>query len=99
MLCRTYHTTLRAIIPLPDPTAAPGDAAHLNAYRQFPTGSTVMALYPDTSCFYRAEVIASPQDLQPVGRVSKPCVHLRGGVRKLTFLVSRWHRNYYPHIN
>lgn len=29
-----------------------------------------MALYPDTSCFYRAEVIASPHDMQPSGRVS-----------------------------
>lgn len=29
-----------------------------------------MALYPDTSCFYRAEVIATPKDLQPLGRVS-----------------------------
>ena len=27
-----------------------------------------MALYPDTSCFYRAEVIASPRD--PNTRVS-----------------------------
>ena len=41
-----------------------------------------MALYPDTSCFYRAEVIASPQDVQPSGRVrqSHPiliCVELK----------------------
>lgn len=28
-----------------------------------------MALYPDTSCFYRAEVVASPRDMQPAGRV------------------------------
>ncbi|KAJ8593972.1 hypothetical protein M405DRAFT_557631 [Rhizopogon salebrosus TDB-379] len=63
-----YNTTLRAIIPLPDLTAPPTSAAHLNAYQEFPTGSTVMALYPDTSCFYRAEVISSPRDLQPVGR-------------------------------
>lgn len=66
-----YNTTLRAIIPLPDPNAAPNSAAHPNAYQEFPAGSTVMALYPDTSCFYRAEVIASPKDLQPSGRVSR----------------------------
>lgn len=66
---RTYPTTLRAIIPLPDPNALPTSAAHLNAYRQFPANSTVMALYPDTSCFYRAEVIASPQGKQPIGKV------------------------------
>jgi hypothetical protein len=29
-----------------------------------------MALYPDTSCFYRAEVIATPKDMQGGGRVS-----------------------------
>ena len=64
---RRYNTTLRTIIPLPDPNAPPDSAAHLNAYPEFSAGSTVMALYPDTSCFYRAEVIASPRDL---GRVS-----------------------------
>ncbi|KAF9242607.1 SGF29 tudor-like domain-containing protein [Melanogaster broomeanus] len=63
-----YNTTLRAIIPLPDPHAPPNSASHPNAYQEFPAGSTVMALYPDTSCFYRAEVIASPKDLQPPGR-------------------------------
>ncbi|KAG8214495.1 hypothetical protein J3R82DRAFT_9551 [Butyriboletus roseoflavus] len=63
-----YNTTLRAIIPLPDPSAPPNSAAHPNAYQEFPAGSTVMALYPDTSCFYRAEVIASPKDLQPSSR-------------------------------
>ncbi|KAI0761965.1 SGF29 tudor-like domain-containing protein [Trametes elegans] len=63
-----YNTTLRAIIPLPDPNAPPDSAAHLNKYPEFATGATVMALYPDTSCFYRAEVIASPRDLNSAGR-------------------------------
>ncbi|EEB90918.1 hypothetical protein MPER_10813, partial [Moniliophthora perniciosa FA553] len=63
-----YNTTLRNIIPLPDPNAPPGSASSLSAYREFPAGSTVMALYPDTSVFYRAEVVATPQDLQPSGR-------------------------------
>ncbi|KAI0926963.1 hypothetical protein AcW1_007659 [Taiwanofungus camphoratus] len=66
-----YNTTLRAIIPLPDPTAPPDSAAHLNAYPEFTTGSTVMALYPDTSCFYRAEVVASPRDMQPSDRAGQ----------------------------
>lgn len=65
---RCYNTTLRAIIPLPDLEAPPSNAAHLNAYREFPVGSTVMALYPDTSCFYRAEVIGA--------RVSQSCFML-----------------------
>ncbi|PSR74816.1 hypothetical protein PHLCEN_2v9530 [Hermanssonia centrifuga] len=64
-----YNTTLRAIIPLPDPTAPPDSAAHLNAYPEFVSRSTVMALYPDTSCFYRAEVIDSPTGLR---RIASP---------------------------
>ena len=59
------------MIPLPDPEATRGTPAHPDSYPEFPTGSTVMALYPDTSCFYRAEVVASPKDLQN-SRVSPP---------------------------
>ncbi|TFY51916.1 hypothetical protein EVG20_g10780, partial [Dentipellis fragilis] len=76
-----YNTTLRAIIPLPDAEAPASSAAHLNAYQEFPVGSTVMALYPDTSCFYRAEVVASPRDLHPSGR--NPAA--KGGMYKLKF--------------
>ena len=43
------------IIPLPDPKAP---VSH-----EFPVGSTVLALYPDTSCFYRAEVVATPKTM------------------------------------
>jgi SAGA-associated factor 29 len=66
-----YNTTLRAIIPLPDPSALSTSATHLNAYQEFPAGSTVMALYPDTSCFYRAEVISSPRDVPGRGVSTK----------------------------
>jgi hypothetical protein len=77
---RCYNTTLRAIIPLPDPSALATSAAHLNAYQEFPAGSTVMALYPDTSCFYRAEVISSPRDVP--GRVRyKLLLCLRGSIQ------------------
>ncbi|KAG6816806.1 hypothetical protein H0H87_002775 [Tephrocybe sp. NHM501043] len=58
-----YNTTLRAIIPLPDPTASQGSPAHISSYQTFSAGATVMALYPDTSCFYRAEVIAAPKEI------------------------------------
>jgi len=60
-----YNTTLRAIIPLPDPNAPPNSPSHVSAYQEFAAGATVMALYPDTSCFYRAEVIATPKELNP----------------------------------
>lgn len=48
---RKYNTTLKALIPLPTveepgPTLRPGMAAY--------------ALYPDTSCFYRATVASGP---------------------------------------
>ena len=65
-----YNTTLKAIIPLPDPNASPGSPSHVDAYQEFPAGSVVMALYPDTSCFYRAEVLTTPKEMQHLGRVS-----------------------------
>lgn len=68
---------MKSIIPLPDPNAPPGSAAHVSSYQEFPSGSTVMALYPDTSCFYRAEVIATPKEMQPTGRVSESSCRTR----------------------
>ncbi|KAF9046444.1 SGF29 tudor-like domain-containing protein [Panaeolus papilionaceus] len=55
-----YTSSSKFILPLPDPDAPVGSASHISSYPEFPKGSTVMALYPDTSCFYRAEVIESP---------------------------------------
>ncbi|KIK03352.1 hypothetical protein K443DRAFT_676836 [Laccaria amethystina LaAM-08-1] len=65
-----YITSQRNMIPLPDPDAAPGSPSHVSSYPEFPPGSTVMALYPDTSCFYRAEVIQTPKEMQLSSRVS-----------------------------
>jgi SAGA-associated factor 29 len=64
---RSAHTS---IIPLPDKDASVGSPAHMSAYQEFPTAATVLALYPDTSCFYRAEVVASPKDIPTQGRNS-----------------------------
>ncbi|KIY69128.1 hypothetical protein CYLTODRAFT_421056 [Cylindrobasidium torrendii FP15055 ss-10] len=55
-----YITTLKSMIPLPDPAAFPGSPSSLDAYPQHREGATVLALYPDTSCFYRAKVLAGP---------------------------------------
>ncbi|TFK74877.1 hypothetical protein BDN72DRAFT_788648 [Pluteus cervinus] len=71
-----YNTNLKSIIPLPDPNALAGSASHVSAYQEFPTGSTVMALYPDTSCFYRAEVVATPREMQPTGRSVPSSKHM-----------------------
>ena len=57
MLYRKYITNLKSMIPLPDPDAPANSPSHLNAYTTFSPGSTVMGLYPDTSCFYRAQVV------------------------------------------
>lgn len=66
---RSYNTTLRSLIPLPDPSAPSSSAIHPNSYEEYAVGSIVMGLYPDTSCFYRAEVVAAPRDSQPGSRV------------------------------
>ncbi|EIN12596.1 hypothetical protein PUNSTDRAFT_97392 [Punctularia strigosozonata HHB-11173 SS5] len=62
---QVYNTTLRSIIPLPDDEVPPNHPAHLNNYHVFEAGSTVMALYPDTSTFYKAQVITSSRDMKP----------------------------------
>ncbi|KAI0269938.1 SGF29 tudor-like domain-containing protein [Gloeopeniophorella convolvens] len=66
----SLKSTPITMIPLPDKDAPLGNPAHLGAYQEFPAGATVMALYPDTSCFYRAEVVASPRDIPTQGRNS-----------------------------
>jgi len=38
-----------------------GSPAHINFHPIFPVGCIVLALYPDTSCFYRADVISIPR--------------------------------------
>lgn len=53
-------TQQKNVIPLPDPKAP--------LTHEFPVGSTVLALYPDTSCFYRAEVVATPRMQSSGGR-------------------------------
>lgn len=66
---RRYPSFLKTMIPLPDPEAPANSPSHPNAYPVFGARSTVMALYPDTSCFYRAEVtevVTAPRE----GRVS-----------------------------
>ncbi|KZV73713.1 hypothetical protein PENSPDRAFT_269702 [Peniophora sp. CONT] len=59
-----YKTTVQKIRPLADPDAPANSPTHLNAYPDHPAGSIVLALYPDTSCFYRAQVIAGLRESQ-----------------------------------
>lgn len=53
---RRFTATLKTLIPLGDPNAPTNSPQHPNNYPEFPRGHTVLALYPDTSCFYRARV-------------------------------------------
>lgn len=49
-----YKTTAVSLIPIPQINA------HLSAY---PPGKQVLARYPDTTTFYRAEVMGSRKDV------------------------------------
>jgi len=66
---RTYIANLKSIVPLPEPGVPVGHPAHINSQPVFPLGDTVLALYPDTSCFYRAEVIINPRAEKVSGRL------------------------------
>ncbi|KAL1713529.1 SGF29 tudor-like domain-containing protein [Schizophyllum commune] len=59
-----YRATLSNLIPLPDPLAPPSSPANLSAYPELPTGSDALAMYPDTTCFYRAQVLEPPKVTQ-----------------------------------
>ena len=45
------------MIPLPDPDAPANSDSHPTNWPEYPVGSTVLALYPETTCLYRAEVV------------------------------------------
>ncbi|KAL1408518.1 hypothetical protein Q8F55_005330 [Vanrija albida] len=55
-----WVTSLRSIIPLPDREAPPSSSSHPSNLEDFPRGSKVLALYPDTTSFYQATVVSAP---------------------------------------
>lgn len=55
-----YNTTIRSIIPLPDPGVSPSNPAHISFYEDQPRGAAVLAMYPETTSFYRATVLSPP---------------------------------------
>ncbi|KAG8968766.1 hypothetical protein FRC03_006223 [Tulasnella sp. 419] len=59
---KKYTTSVKNMLPLPDPEASPRDSSHPSHYEEYPPGTVVLGLYPDTSCFYRAVVVAGPKD-------------------------------------
>lgn len=59
----TYNTTLKAIVPLPEsPDTLPT--------KDYTIGHDVLAVYPDTSCFYRAIVRGGGPGLKGIDKVS-----------------------------
>ncbi|WWC88396.1 uncharacterized protein L201_003307 [Kwoniella dendrophila CBS 6074] len=55
-----YNTTIRSIIPLPDPNSPLHLTSNPVNLEDFPRDSQVLALYPGTTTFYRATVISPP---------------------------------------
>lgn len=63
-----WVTTLKNIILLPDPEAAPHISSHPSNLEDFARGTQVLALYPDTTSFYRATVVSAPIPGTGMGR-------------------------------
>lgn len=84
-MIRQWSTTIRSIIPLPDKDA-PG--SHPANYVEYPAGSTVLALYPDTTSFYRATVISAPIPGTGMGGPPRPGVRADPGAVKGMYRLS-----------
>lgn len=55
---RKHNTTLKSIVPLPMMGAPLDSPAHPSYFAPFAPNTLVMAMYPDTTAFYRAIVVA-----------------------------------------
>lgn len=51
---RLYHAGLDSLILLPDPSFP-------NSFPDYPSGTRVLGLYPDTTSFYRATILEGPR--------------------------------------
>ncbi|PVF97192.1 hypothetical protein CPB86DRAFT_735426 [Serendipita vermifera] len=67
-----YTTTIRSLIPLPVINVSPSDPSHISNYPEYKSGSTVLALFPDTTSFYKAVVVATPKEIQTSGLRTAP---------------------------
>lgn len=74
---RKYNTTLKSIIPLPDMR----DKTKTYPEHDYPPQTQVMALYPDTTSFYRAIIVSGPEVNAEKGKVSLATLELSFLVR------------------
>jgi hypothetical protein len=69
-VCTRYDVTPRYVLPLP--TALPDFAKPRPAECEYERDSDVLALYPQTTCFYVGRVVAVPS------KVRAACAHACG---------------------
>jgi SAGA-associated factor 29 len=60
VFCSTWTTTRRQLVPIPDASVPIDNPAHIDNFPQHKSGAIVRALYPETTCFYRAHVLSGP---------------------------------------
>lgn len=86
----TFHTTLKSIVPLPE-------SASTLPEKDYAVGTEVMALYPDTSCFYKAVVkgggpglgVLSRKQVSVAGAAIQPVEPLADGCWDTSRLLQR----------
>ncbi len=66
-----YNATLKSLVPLPD-SRTPETRTATYPPQEYPPGTQVMALYPDTTSFYKAYIVSGPESVPALekGKVS-----------------------------
>lgn len=66
-----WTARLRDILLLPDPDGLPSSSSHPSNLEDFPRNTQVLALYPETTSFYRATVVSPPIPGTGMGRTPR----------------------------
>ncbi|CAK9780607.1 hypothetical protein CC85DRAFT_286749 [Cutaneotrichosporon oleaginosum] len=84
-----WTARLRDILLLPDPDAPTSSPSHPSNLEDFPRGTQVLALYPETTSFYRATVVSPPIPGTGMGRTARgarPDAGAKAGQYRLAFV-------------
>ncbi|GMK53748.1 hypothetical protein CspeluHIS016_0103340 [Cutaneotrichosporon spelunceum] len=84
-----WSARLRDILLLPDPDAPVSSPSHPSNLEDFPRGTQVLALYPETTSFYRATVVSPPIPGTGMGRTARgarPDASAKAGQYRLAFV-------------